>query len=160
MWCVVRLQNLADRLASPPWAMAGRNKLRLVHCLPGLWVFIAAATITPAHADDYALDFPSKGQVLVCGDPGPVIYVDTDATGSNCGTSWEDAFTDLQDALAIASVGDQIWVAEGTYPPTPGTEWAATFHLVNGVGVYGGFDGTESHRGGRDWDVHETVPCP
>jgi len=49
---------------------------------------------------------------------GDTIYVKWDATGNNNGSSWEDAFTDLQDALAAADSSDQIWVAKGVYYPT------------------------------------------
>ena len=45
--------------------------------------------------------------------PGPIIYVDLNATGANDGSSWTDAFTDLQVALAVASAGNEIRVAEG-----------------------------------------------
>ena len=44
-----------------------------------------------------------------------IIYVDADATGLNDGSSWADAFNDLQDAIASSTSGDSIWVADGTY---------------------------------------------
>ena len=48
-----------------------------------------------------------------------VIYVDADATGLGNGSTWGNAFTDLQSALdAVPMAGDQIWVAEGVYTPT------------------------------------------
>lgn len=87
-----------------------------------------------------------------------VIYVDADATsGANDGSSWVDAFTDLQDAPAAATSGDEIWVAEGTYRPTTGTDRTISFQLVEGVAFYGGFSGTETSRGERDWTVYGTT---
>jgi hypothetical protein len=86
-----------------------------------------------------------------------VVYVNDDAPGMNDGSSWEDAFVDLQDALAAAATGDEIWVAEGTYEPTPDTDRTAAFHLVNGVGLYGGFAGTETQRSQRDWSLHPSI---
>jgi len=41
------------------------------------------------------------------------IYVDADAPGFQNGTSWMNAFVYLQDALASATTGDTIRVAEG-----------------------------------------------
>ncbi len=70
-------------------------------------------------------------------------YVDDDGTSITC-TSWADACPDLQTALGLAGTGDQIWVAVGTYKPTSGTDRTATFQLITGVAIYGGFDGTES----------------
>jgi hypothetical protein len=48
-------------------------------------------------------------------------FVKSNALGSNNGRSWTNAFKDLQSALAIATSGDTIWVAAGTYKPTIGT---------------------------------------
>ena len=64
------------------------------------------------------------GTAYTC--PGsPVLYVDTDASGSNDGTSWTDAFVSLQDALYRSDLCDnvsEIWVADGTYYPTGGID--------------------------------------
>jgi hypothetical protein len=92
-----------------------------------------------------------------------IIYVDADAVGANNGTSWEDAFTTLQPALGVAVIGDQIWVAAGTYTPTylfsPGDPRSATFQLKNGVALYGGFDPTVGDVGweDRDWVANPTI---
>jgi len=80
---------------------------------------------------------------------GSVIYVDTDANGSDNGTSWTDAYDSLADALDIAWGGDEIWVAEGTYKPDS-NDRTDSFVTREGVSLYGGFDGTESSKGGRD----------
>ncbi len=48
------------------------------------------------------------------------IFVDTSADGLNDGTSWQDAFVDLQDALVAADSGDEIWVAAGYHVDSDG----------------------------------------
>src|ERR1700740_305341 len=68
------------------------------------------------------------------------IYVNYAASGLNDGTSWTDAYTDLQSAIGATSSGE-IWVAQGTY--YPGGTTSSTFNMKNGVGIYGGFVGTE-----------------
>jgi predicted outer membrane repeat protein len=84
-------------------------------------------------------------------------YVKWDATGANDGTSWTDAYTDLQSALTAASSGDEIWVAAGIYKPTTDTDRTISFVLKNGVGIYGGFAGTETLRTQRDYETNLTI---
>ncbi len=91
-----------------------------------------------------------------------VVHVHASATGSNDGLRWADAFRDLQDALEQVadplSVTPEVWVAAGTYTPDRGTaDRSATFHLHDGVAVYGGFSGTETVRAQRDWLTQPTV---
>ncbi|MBE0662584.1 MAG: S8 family serine peptidase [Bacteroidales bacterium] len=90
--------------------------------------------------------------------PG-IIFVDAGATGLNNGSSWTDAFTDLQDALNSTCPGiTGIWVADGTYYPTSvTTDREATFQLISGVAIYGGFNGTESMLSERDWITNSTI---
>jgi len=84
-----------------------------------------------------------------------VIHVDDTALGGDDGTSWTDAFVDLQDALAAAGPGVEIWVAEGLYTPSDG-DATASFVLPSGVRLYGGFAGWESALEQRDWAAHPT----
>ncbi|MGD7652844.1 MAG: right-handed parallel beta-helix repeat-containing protein [Verrucomicrobiales bacterium] len=91
------------------------------------------------------------------------IHVDASASGANSGTSWTDAFKRIQDALASASAGDQIWVAAGTYyPDATGSgpfadDRTLSFELKDGVELYGGFAGNETGIGQRDLFANETV---
>ena len=77
-----------------------------------------------------------------------VLHVDaTLMTGLNDGSSWANAFQGsdgLQQALAVAVAGDQIFVGQGTYKATQGTDRKASHRLISDVEVYGGFVGTES----------------
>jgi predicted outer membrane repeat protein len=76
------------------------------------------------------------------------LYVNAEGIGSNTGTTWIHAFFDLQSALAVASSGDEIWVAAGTY--YPGTERTSSFQLQDNIAIYGGFKGNETARHQRD----------
>ena len=86
-------------------------------------------------------------------------YVDTNVSGGDGdGTSWANAYTDLQDALGASTSGDSIFVADGTYKPTTGTSRTATFSIPEGVLVYGGFAGDEASLSDRDLSAgNETI---
>ena len=91
--------------------------------------------------------------------PPEVIFVDLEAAGDNDGSTWDDAFIDLQDALAWGQEGVEIWVAEGTYKPTDGTDRTISFQMANGVAIYGGFDPSagETEWEDRDWGSNVTI---
>jgi len=98
------------------------------------------------------LGLPAPSQPF---SPKTVFFVDAASPGGN-GSSWSAAFSDLQDALALAGPGDVIRVAEGTYLPDRGTgDRTLTFDLPAGVRILGGFSGAAG--GGRDPAAHPTV---
>jgi hypothetical protein len=94
---------------------------------------------------------------------GPVLYVNTAATGLGNGTSWVDAYKNLQDALANTCSGvTQIWVAKGTYFPDEGggktnNDRTAAFAMKNNLVIYGGFTGNETNVNQRNWRLNETI---
>ncbi|MCJ8279927.1 MAG: DUF1565 domain-containing protein [Rivularia sp. ALOHA_DT_140] len=83
------------------------------------------------------------------------IFVNLNASGSNDGSSWTNAYKDLQSAINAASSGQEIWVAAGTYKP--GTERTDSFQLKDGVSVCGGFTGTENSLDERDIENNVTI---
>ncbi|MDM8528872.1 DUF1565 domain-containing protein [Anaerolineales bacterium HSG24] len=86
------------------------------------------------------------------------VYVDADSTAASPdGTSWGTAYKTLSDALSKTMSGDTIWVADGTYKPTTGTDRTASLTLVSGVAVYGGFNGTETALAQRDYTNNVTI---
>lgn len=90
-----------------------------------------------------------------------IIYVNESSTASSPnGSSWGEAFTELQEALQTASAGDSIWVSKGTYKPTLTSNREISFVISDSVRVYGGFDGTEPSSFNlnlRDFDLNETI---
>ena len=100
----------------------------------------------------------SEVSALYFGGGAPVRYVKPGATGANDGSSWVDAFTDLQAALTASNSGDEIWVAAGTYRPTTNlNDRTASFTPKAGVKIYGGFAGSETSRSQRDWRLNRTI---
>ncbi len=84
-------------------------------------------------------------------------HVRQGAAPNGDGLSWATAFRELNEIYEYAGAGDQVWVAAGTYRPDydPATgaytvSNAASFPLVAGVAMYGGFAGTETALEQRD----------
>ncbi len=65
------------------------------------------------------------------------------------GSTWATAFTSIQSALDASQPGDEVWVAAGSY--------LETVQLTPGVGLYGGFTGSEIVREQRDWTLNVTT---
>lgn len=101
-----------------------------------------------------------------------VCYVDDDATAPGNGADWETAFTFLQDALAWASNPangvTEIRVAGGAYAPDCSTAFPlgtgnrlASFHVINGVALRGGYAGLSAPPGqspdDRDLQAYPTT---
>ena len=100
-----------------------------------------------------------------------VLHVDVDALPGGDGAAWGSAYDDLQGALTQAAALnsdttptndiDQIWIADGTYLPSgeleAGDIRSASFSMVDGVTLYGGFEGTEAALGERDLSANVTT---
>ncbi|MGB5981186.1 MAG: choice-of-anchor Q domain-containing protein [Nonlabens sp.] len=92
---------------------------------------------------------------------GNNIYVDQNAAGNNNGTSWTDAFNDLQDALTAAAIlsNKNIFIATGNYKPTSGTDRLISFRIPSNVSIYGGFSlgNGAIDLATRDFRQYETI---
>ena len=84
------------------------------------------------------------------------VYVDAAALGSNDGSSWADAYTDLRQALNSGAT--EVWVAQGTYhPDIPNGDRSRSFVIHSGQQVYGGFRAGATSLAERDPGAYPTV---
>lgn len=96
---------------------------------------------------------------LVLAGAGPAraaCHVNGGASGANDGSSWADAYVDLQSALDDPGC-TEIWGAQGTYRPTTGTDRSASFSIRAGMAVHGGFAGDETTREQADPAANATL---
>jgi len=98
------------------------------------------------------------------------VFVNINAVGLSNGTSWKDAYPELQRAISESPENSEIWVAKGTYKPTgmpndldlpepedPNYPRYRHFTLRNTISVFGGFSGDEAKREQRDPKKNETI---
>lgn len=76
---------------------------------------------------------------------GATYYVVPGGAGSKNGTSWANAYADVQTAIDSASSagGGEVWIAKGTY------KHGSAMTMKNNVAIYGGFAGTETSKDQR-----------
>jgi len=92
---------------------------------------------------------PVRADAVLYASPGGLTSGDCLSWGPAC-----ELYYVLGD---VAVSGDEIWVQQGTYTPTSDTDRTAWFQLEDGVGVYGGFDGTEILQDQRDPGSNVTI---
>ena len=107
-------------------------------------------------------NLPAAGAVsaapALAAQGGTTLYVGDDGAVGGDGLTWDTCCRFLRDALLIASDPGhgvtEMHVAEGTYTPDrddahPGGtgDRAATFRLINGVTLMGGYAGPVRHNG-------------
>ncbi len=80
------------------------------------------------------------------------IFVNNGNASNGNGTSWAQAFNNLEDAILASTSANQIWIANGVYLPkkdTTGKEnpmdnRAKTFFINKNIKLFGGFLGNET----------------
>jgi hypothetical protein len=78
-----------------------------------------------------------------------IIRVKTDGADTSDGSTWALAKKTVQAALNAATSGDEVWVKAGTY--------TQSITLTAGVGLYGGFVGTETLRSERNFVTNLSI---
>lgn len=122
MQCETRHNDRTCQSVPEPVFRAGRQLLRMVALLS----FLAYAQVSFA----------------------ATVYVLSSPTGSGDGSSWENATSNLAEAVNNAVEGTEVWVGQGTYGPIA---------LKDGVRIYGGFVGRESSAAESDPKLHQTT---
>ncbi|MCL4692644.1 MAG: right-handed parallel beta-helix repeat-containing protein, partial [Candidatus Hydrogenedentes bacterium] len=84
-----------------------------------------------------------------------IVFVDPSASGDDSGSSWSNAFPDLDSALS--SGASEVRVAEGTYVPSGGSDPTQSFTLPNDCVILGGFPAGGAPLELRDPQMYETT---
>ncbi len=87
--------------------------------------------------------------VCCCCASGNIICVSPSGSDGDDGANWGSARRTIGSAMEAAVSGDEIWVAAGVY--------TGPIRLKPGVGLYGGFAGSEATRSGRNAWANQTV---
>lgn len=86
------------------------------------------------------------------------IYVRAGATGKADGTSWQNAYPLLQNALAAAAEGETLHLGAGTYFTDPNqVDTTLSFIVDRNMILLGGFAGTGANPDERDPTTHLTI---
>lgn len=108
---------------------------------------------------------PTKADIILVDHAS----ANTTATRLAAVTNWSTAVNNLQTAIDAAQTNDEIWVKAGTYYPTAyplnengfpqgNTARDYTFYIEKtNLGLYGGFNGTETQRNQRDFSANVTT---
>jgi hypothetical protein len=112
------------------------------------WVYTCNLTVS----DPCASNNPQAAVVtLHVKDSDGILYVPSE-------------YSTIQEALTVAWLNDEIWVAQGTYKPDANSLYPtgtnnrdATFQLKNGVTLYGGFPAGGGTWESRDPSVYVTI---
>ena len=89
-----------------------------------------------------------------------ILRVNRAATGEPAdGSTWNQAYRTLQDALIAAGEGGEIWVVAGKYTPAllHSGDRISSFLVPSGVEIYGGFSVKDVNREQRDPQNRKTI---
>ncbi len=98
---------------------------------------IPAGAVTDSAGIPNDASTSADNRVTYNGPAPKILYVsDSSGSDSNDGLTWGSAMLTISNAMTQAQWGDQVWVSAGTYTDC--------VEIPLGVGLYGGFAGTET----------------
>ena len=113
------------------------------------WVFANWKTF-PATVPDGIDQYVAEAKIVT--KDVRVVYLSTTGSGAKDGTSWDNAYGDLNAACADAGLWrGEVWAKEGVYKVT------AAVDVRPNVAIRGGFAGTEATVGEADPVAHQTI---
>lgn len=83
-----------------------------------------------------------------------VTYVQIGANGLKNGTSWANAYPNLDSLLKFGGSLDSVWVANGIHKVYG---YQSEMPLVDSTKLFGGFDGSETYIWQRNWSNFLTI---
>ncbi len=115
--------------------------------------------VSPRCRFNYAMMLLLLGVVSTTALGQTIVYVDANATGPVFdGSSWCNAYQDLQQALAVAGVDTEVRVAQGVYKPGTSGDREATFAIPSGSIINGSYQGCGTlDPDARDFVLFETI---
>jgi hypothetical protein len=84
------------------------------------------------------------GICCIAKNTAQITYVAADATGADDGSSWQDAYTELWNALEHAKNGDSLFIKKGNYKTKKVGDYGPSMEIPSGVKLFGGFEGDET----------------
>ena len=146
----------------------GESNLHIQTCSPVIDAGLDSAnpTLVDADGNSRKVDAIAGGSIIDLGAyerqaalTADRLYVNANLSESKEGTSWADAFNNLQEAMTYSCPGvTEIWVAAGIYKPTNDTNRNISFVMKDSVAILGGFPDTgDPGIGDRDWVANLTI---
>jgi hypothetical protein len=157
-----RFINFADPTGADRQWLTADDGLQLCNCSPAINSgdntytsstsdILTAGRILDGTVDRGAFEF-SGG---TSNPTAKTYYVNAAATSNNAGTSWQNAYNDLQ--LAFNNpCADTIRIASGVYRPSVQAR-DSVFNITRQIAIYGGYDPQNPVDAIRDIDVSPTI---
>lgn len=103
-------------------------------------------------AGTLALNGAASNNYTLVGLSGDVTITPVVVDILRVGPSWSGmAYSNIESAVEAATYADEIWVEQGTYVPS------AAIEIDQSIGLYGGFNGSETARTQRNWSNRVTT---